>query len=108
MMNVKTNHNINCTIALAGLHDVFDPEVGLNVVDMGLIYELNFDEAQKKIDVLMTLSTKFCPMGESIVDGVTNNLKTNFPHWEVDVELIFDPPWNFQMISEEGRIFLNR
>jgi metal-sulfur cluster biosynthetic enzyme len=107
-MNVKTNHDTDCTIALSGLHDVIDPEVGLNVVDMGLIYELNFHEEQKKIDVLMTLSTRFCPMGESIVDGVTNNLKINFPNWNVDVELTFDPPWNLEMISEEGRFFLNR
>ncbi|HEX5151547.1 MAG TPA: metal-sulfur cluster assembly factor [Parafilimonas sp.] len=107
-MNVKTNHHINCTIALAGLHDVVDPEVGLNVVDMGLIYELNFNEKEKKIDALMTLSTRFCPMGESIVDGVTNNLRINFPNWDVAVELTFNPPWNYEMISEEGRIFLNR
>jgi len=107
-MNVKTNNNINCTIALAGLYEVVDPEVGLNVVDMGLIYELNFDEAEKKINALMTLSTRFCPMGESIVDGVTNNLKTNFPGYEVHVELTFNPSWNYEMISEEGRNFLNR
>jgi len=107
-MNTKTNHHSNCTIALTGLHDVVDPEVGLNVVDMGLIYGLDFDETQNKIDVLMTLSTRFCPMGESIVDSVTNNLKTNFPDWNVEVQLTFDPSWNFEMISDEGRIFLNR
>src|SRR5215467_9506082 len=103
-MNVKTNHSINCNIALAGMRDVLDPEVGLNVVDMGLIYELNFDETQKKVDVLMTLSTRFCPMGESIVDGVTNNLKTHFSDYAVLVELTFNPPWNYEMISEEGQI----
>src|SRR5215831_15489602 len=107
-MNVKTNHKINCTIALAGLHDVVDPEIGLNVVDMGLIYELNFDEERKKIDVLMTLSTRFCPMGKSIAVGVTNNLKTNFPGYGVQVEITFDPSWSYEMISEEGRNFLNR
>jgi metal-sulfur cluster biosynthetic enzyme len=107
-MNVATNGHINCDIALEGLHDVIDPEVGLNVVDMGLIYELYFEDTQKMIFVLMTLSTRFCPMGESIVDGVTNNLKTNFPGWDVEVELTFEPSWNVEMISEEGRIFLNR
>jgi len=107
-MNVRTNHTMNCTIALAGLYDVYDPEVGLNVVDMGLIYQINFDEEAKQIDVLMTLSTQFCPMGESIVDSVTNNLKNNFPGYTVQVNLTFDPPWNYTMISEEGRKFLNR
>lgn len=107
-MNVRTNHTMNCTIALAGLYDVYDPEVGLNVVDMGLIYQINFDEEAKQIDVLMTLSTQFCPMGESIVDSVTNNLKNNFPGYTERVNLTFDPPWNYSMISEEGRKFLNR
>ena len=106
-MNVRTNHTMNCTIALAGLYDVYDPEVGLNVVDMGLIYQINFDEEAKQIDVLMTLSTQFCPMGESIVDSVTNNLKNNFLGYTVQVNLTFDPPWNYTMISEEGRKFLN-
>lgn len=107
-MNVRTNHTMNCTIALAGLYDVYDPEVGLNVVDMGLIYQINFGEEAKQIDVLMTLSTQFCPMGESIVDSVTNNLKNNFSGYTVEVNLTFDPPWNYTMISEEGRKFLNR
>lgn len=107
-MNVRTNHTMNCTIALAGLYDVYDPEVGLNVVDMGLIYQINFDEEAKQIDVLMTLSTQFCPMGESIVDSVTNNLKNNFAGYTERVNLTFDPPWNYSMISEEGRKFLNR
>jgi len=107
-MNVETNHNINCTIALAGLQEVYDPEVGLNVVDMGLIYKLNFDEEAKRIDALMTLSTQFCPMGESIVKGVLNRLKTSFPGYDAQVNLTFDPPWNYEMISEDGRNFLNR
>ncbi|QEC69208.1 metal-sulfur cluster assembly factor [Panacibacter ginsenosidivorans] len=107
-MNVSTNHSVKCMFALAGLHDVIDPEVGLNVADMGLIYQLNFDEEARQVNCLMTLSTRFCPMGESIVDGVTNNLKINFPDSDVLVELTFDPPWRYEMISEEGRNFLNR
>jgi len=107
-MNVETNHNIKCTIALTGLQEVYDPEIGLNVVDMGLIYQLNFDEEEQRIDALMTLSTQFCPMGESIVNGVSNRLKTSFQEYDVVVNLTFDPPWNYEMISEEGRNFLNR
>jgi metal-sulfur cluster biosynthetic enzyme len=107
-MNVETNHNIKCTIALTGLQEVYDPEIGLNVVDMGLIYQLNFDEEEQRIDALMTLSTQFCPMGESIVNGVSNRLKASFPEYDVVVNLTFDPPWNYEMISEEGRNFLNR
>src|SRR6478735_2734310 len=106
-MNVITNNHIKCTIALASLQYVTDPEIGLNVVDLGLIYQLDFDEAGNKIYVQMTLTTQFCPMGESIVDGVRNALQTTFSEEEVDVVLTFDPPWNSERISEEGKMFLN-
>ncbi|AWO00363.1 FeS assembly SUF system protein SufT [Chitinophaga alhagiae] len=107
-MNVATNNDLRCTIALASLHDVLDPEIGLNVVDLGLIYQLNFEEDSRKIFALMTLTTQFCPMGQSIADGVKNNLSACFPGYDVELELVFDPPWNHEMISEEGQNFLNR
>lgn len=106
-MNVITNNNIKCTIALASLQHVMDPEIGLNVVDLGLIYQLDFDEAGRKIYTSMTLTTQFCPMGESITDGVKQALQATFPGDGVEVRLTFDPPWNHAMISEEGQKFLN-
>ena len=107
-MNVLSNNNIRCLIALAALQDVIDPEIGLSVVDLGLIYQLDFDEISGKVYVLMTLTTQFCPMGESIVDGVTRALQSVFPDDEVNVALTFDPPWNHERISEEGQKFLNQ
>jgi len=107
-MNVITNNNSKCTIALAALHQVTDPEIGLNVVDLGLIYQIDFDEEERKIFALMTLTTQFCPMGESIVDGVANALQRAFPWDNLDVELTFDPQWNMELISDEGKIFLNK
>ena len=106
-MNVATNNNIKCTVALAALQHVMDPEIGLNVVDLGLIYQLDFDEPGKKIFCAMTLTTPFCPMGESITDAAGESLKESFPGYEIVLKLTFDPPWNHQMISEEGREFLN-
>lgn len=93
---------------MAALHSVIDPEIGLNVADLGLIYNLDFDEAGKKITTTMTLTTQFCPMGESIVDGVTQAMQQTFPDDTIQVDLIFDPPWSYDLISEEGREFLNR
>ena len=107
-MNVLSNNNIRCLIALAALQDVIDPEIGLSVVDLGLIYQLDFDEISGKVYVLMTLTTQFCPMGESIVDGVTRALQSVSPDDEVNVALTFDPPWNHERISEEGQKFLNQ
>ena len=106
-MSVTTNNNLKCTIALASLQMVMDPEIGLNVVDLGLIYQLDFDEANNKIYCGMTLTTQFCPMGESITTAVKEVLKPNFPGYDIDINLIFDPPWNHEMISEEGQKFLN-
>lgn len=107
-MNVITNNSIRCTIALAALEQVVDPEIGLNVVDLGLIYQLDFGEEHKKIFVTMTLTTQFCPMGESITAAVKRVMEHTFLGEEVRVELSFDPPWSHERISEEGKHFLNQ
>ena len=107
-MNVNANDTSQIAAALLSLKNVMDPEIGLNIVDMGLLYELTFDEQPKRIQVLMTLSTRFCPMGESIVEGVTNNLNDRFPGYDVQIHVTFDPPWSYAMISPEGRNFLNK
>jgi metal-sulfur cluster biosynthetic enzyme len=106
-MNVITNNNIKSTIALAALQDVVDPEIGLNVVDLGLIYQLDFDDAEDKIWCTMTLTTQFCPMGESITNAATESLRSAFPGSNVSVEITFDPPWSHERISAEGHEFLN-
>ena len=107
-MNVITNNNIKSTIALAALESVIDPEIGLNVVDLGLICQLDFDEAEKIIYVIMTLTTQFCPMGESITAAVKRVLERTFEGEKVSLELRFDPPWSYERISEEGKQFLNK
>ncbi|MEP6465102.1 MAG: metal-sulfur cluster assembly factor [Parafilimonas sp.] len=107
-MNIITNNNIKCTAAQSVLHDVIDPEIGLNIVDLGLIYQLDFDETDKKIFCTMTLTTQFCPMGESISTAVKETLKSSFSGYDPIIELIFQPPWNHAMISEKGKEFLNK
>lgn len=107
-MNVVTNNNLRCTTALTALQDVIDPEIGLNVVDLGLIYRVEFDEEQKKILCTMTLTTQFCPMGESITDAAKYALQRAFPDDAIEVVLTFDPAWNVELISEEGKKFLGR
>lgn len=107
-MNVISNNQINCELALAELYTVDDPEIGLNVVDLGLIYEINFDEHNKRIGVVMTLTSQFCPMGESIVHNVTNAVMEAFKGWEVDTNIIFEPAWDHSKISAEGLKFLNQ
>ena len=92
--------------AIEGLRTVDDPEVGLNVVDLGLIYELELDMEAKKVTCLMTFTTEFCPMGESILANVTEALQVALPEFTPEVTVTFDPPWRQDMISDEGRRFL--
>lgn len=107
-MNEITNDELKCKIALDALHNVIDPEIGLNVADLGLIYQMDFDEPENKIYCTMTLTTQFCPMGESISNAVANVLERTFENYEANVKVVFNPPWNAEMISPEGREFLNQ
>ncbi|MDP4265470.1 MAG: metal-sulfur cluster assembly factor [Bacteroidota bacterium] len=107
-MNVITNNNMKCAIALAALKNVVDPEIGLNIVDLGLIYQLDFDEAEKITYCSMTLTTQFCPMGESITHLSEETLKITFPEYDTKLDLTFNPPWSHERVSEEGRKFLNK
>jgi len=106
-MNIKTNNIEKNEIAIEALYRVIDPEIDLNIVDLGLVYEINFTEASKDIVVTMTLTTQFCPMGESIVDATTQAMQQAFPEDKIAVNLIFQPPWDQSMISEAGHLFLN-
>ena len=107
-MNVESNSQIKCTIALGALAHVYDPEIGLSVVDLGLIYRIDFDEENKAINCLMTLTTQHCPMGESIKENVEHALKESFNDYSIHVSLTFDPSWNYERISDEGKEYLKR
>ena len=107
-MNIITNDPAKVQVAVAALQYVFDPEIGLNVIDLGLIYQIDFDVAQKKIFCYMTLTTEYCPMGDVITTGVFNALQDSFDGYSAEVSLTFDPPWNQDMISPEGKDFLKK
>ena len=107
-MEIKTNNQEKNNMAIMALYNVIDPEIELNIIDLGLIYEINFNEESKAINVCMTLTTQFCPMGESIVASATQALEQVFSEYEIQVALTFDPAWNQSMISDQGRVFLNK
>ncbi len=108
MMNIITNNRLMCTVIAAALERVIDPELGLNVIDLGLIYQVDVDEENKVIYVSMTLTTRFCPMGGSLTSSVSEMIKKTVPDYEVDLQLVFEPSWNYERISEEGKNILNR
>ena len=84
------------------LKDVIDPELGVNVVDLGLVYGVNVDERSIVID--MTLTAPGCGMGEFLVQDIREKLLQVPNVTDVNVELTFDPPWNQDMMSEAARL----
>jgi metal-sulfur cluster biosynthetic enzyme len=81
---------------------VIDPEVGFNLVAMGLIYDAIIEDNGKKVKVVMTLSTRACPLHQMIVQWVEEAVLREIPEVDfVDVELVWEPAWNISMASDE-------
>lgn len=88
--------------AQTALMQVIDPELYVNIVDLGLVYGVDFANAGK-VNVTMTLSTPGCPMGDAITGGVKNALGAVFPDREIAVEVVWEPRWNYDMITDDGK-----
>jgi probable FeS assembly SUF system protein SufT len=89
------------------LRTCFDPEIPINVVDLGLVYDCDIqrlDDGRRRIEVRMTLTAPGCGMGDVLVGDVTSKLELIPTVAEADVELVFDPPWNQNMMSDAARL----
>jgi probable FeS assembly SUF system protein SufT len=89
------------------LRTCFDPEIPINVVDLGLVYSCEVQtgaDGQRRVEVKMTLTAPGCGMGEILVDDVRSKIELVPTVLEADVELVFDPPWNQSMMSEAARL----
>lgn len=95
---------LNETVVLEKLREVIDPELGCNLVDLGLIYSIAIDGP--RIHVKMTLTTPGCPMHESLAYGVQTALLSLESVEDVQVEVVWDPPWNPDMMTAAGRAHL--
>ena len=86
------------------LKTVFDPEIPVDLVNLGLIYAVNIDQQSKRVDITMTLTAPACGMGPVLVGDVEYRVK-RVPNVEaVKVDLVFDPPWSREMMSEEAQL----
>ncbi|MAA74943.1 MAG: putative Fe-S cluster assembly protein SufT [Salinisphaeraceae bacterium] len=86
---------------------VYDPEIPINVVDLGLIYRCEFDHSDpedRRIMVDMTLTAPGCGMGDILVDDVRTRVKMIPTVGHCSVELVFDPPWTMEMMSEAAQL----
>jgi metal-sulfur cluster biosynthetic enzyme len=85
----------------AALRDVIDPELGFNIVDLGLIYEVAIDG--RIVDVRMTMTTPGCPAQEFIVNGVEQRLAGEGDITGVFVDVVWDPPWSPRLMSPAAK-----
>ena len=87
------------------LKNVYDPEIPVNIVDLGLVYDTSVlpDEDEVKVRVQMTLTAQGCGMGPSIAADAQNKILALGGVSQADVEIVWDPPWHQSMISEAGR-----
>ena len=90
------------------LKKVFDPEIPVNIVDLGLVYslEINEEDEQHIVEMQMTLTAPGCGMGPAIAEDAQNHLETVAGVKEARVSIVWDPPWDQEMITEEGKMIL--
>ncbi|MEP0861308.1 MAG: metal-sulfur cluster assembly factor [Ignavibacterium sp.] len=86
------------------LRTVIDPEIGINIVDLGLVYDINITE--NIIDITMTLTTPGCPMHGSITDWVKRIVEMTIPDVSVNVNLVWEPKWTPDKMSEDAKLQL--
>ncbi|MBI2616779.1 metal-sulfur cluster assembly factor [Candidatus Gottesmanbacteria bacterium] len=92
-------------LLLGQLQNVPDPELGISIVELGLIYDVKAD-TKGNVEVLMTLTTMGCPLFELIADPIKATLQKLEGVKKVDVELTFDPPWSPDKMSKEAKVKL--
>jgi metal-sulfur cluster biosynthetic enzyme len=86
----------------AALMQVIDPEIGLNIVDLGLVYDVESKPGGWRI--ALTMTSPACPMGQSILDDVRAVIDTSLTlGTSVDIDLVWEPPWDPSMMSEDAR-----
>ena len=87
------------------LKDVYDPEIPVNIYDLGLVYNVDVDE-NNKANIIMTLTAPGCPVADMLVDDARQAALSVDGVEDAFVELTFEPPWDKSMMSEEARLEL--
>ena len=103
-MDKKEKAELNDKIIRA-IKTVYDPEIPVDVYELGLIYEINIKD-NKDVHVLMTLTSPSCPAAESIPSDVKNRIEMIKEINDVDVEITFEPPYTSDLMSEEAKLEL--
>jgi FeS assembly SUF system protein len=88
------------------IREVYDPEIPVNIYELGLIYDVAVDESTCDVKILMTLTSPACPAAQSLPLEVRRNVGRIAEVNEVDVEIVFDPPWGPEKMTDEAKLRL--
>ncbi len=91
---------------IAALRTVFDPEIPVNIYELGLIYDVSIDEELRNVRVNMTLTSPACPVAGTLPGEVENRIKEVDGVDDVFVELVWDPPWTLDRLTDAARLEL--
>ena len=104
-MNTDTQLLAPDQAVLDSLREVIDPEIGINIVDLGLVYFV--DRSKDSVRAEITLTSRACPLGEQVVAEVRDALTRDFPECsDVIVRLVWEPAWYPDLVTEQGRRML--
>ena len=98
-MNIKDK-------VISEIKKIYDPEIPVNFYELGLIYDINVDE-KNNVKINMTLTTPNCPVAESLPKEVQDSVKAIKEINNVDLKLVWEPPWDKSMMSEAAKLELN-
>lgn len=90
---------------IAAIKEVYDPEIPVNIYDLGLIYELTINK-EREVSVLMTFTAPNCPMADQVLAEVREGIESVPGVTKCSIELTFEPEWDRSMLSEEARVEL--
>ena len=91
---------------IAEIKKIYDPEIPVNIYELGLIYDINIDN-KNNVKIDMTLTSPNCPVAESLPNEVKNSVKEIKEVKNVDLNLVWDPPWDKSMMTESAKLELN-
>lgn len=91
---------------ISEIKKIYDPEIPVNIYELGLIYKVEIN-GENKVNVEMTLTSPNCPVAESLPNSVKENIMKVEGVTDVDLKLVWDPPWNKDKMSEAAKLELN-
>ncbi len=91
---------------IAEIKEIYDPEIPVNIYELGLIYDINVDK-DNNVKIDMTLTSPNCPVAESLPNEVKNSVKEIKEVKDVDLNLVWEPPWDKSMMTESAKLELN-